>query len=230
MIDEQSSASGHDYASDHSAIGAVIDAGETMTNTLTYQYCHVCDVCIPRPNVHGRYYGVVVIMLRPPPPSRRRAAASADTSLFNITDTQTYLYCHVAIIIDIIDNITDIIALSGWQYLLMPMSLLPMRQYIYITVSVVLLTPMTISLIFRQRLTYIAVSVVLLTSVTLPLTCRYRLTYSTVSVVLLVIYHRRADICRTYIFMSVILLILVTISVAILQYIYITVSAVIINY
>ena len=59
---------------------------------------------------------------------------------------------------------------------------------------------------------------------------RHRLTYIAVSVVLLVIYHRRADICPTYIIMSVILLILVTISVAILQYIYIAVSAVFINY
>ena len=47
--------------------------------------------------------------------------------------------------------------------------------------------------------------------------------------VLLVIYHRRADIGPTYIVMSVILLILVTISVTILQYIYIAVSAVIID-
>ena len=82
-----------------------------------------------------------------------------------------------------------------------------MRRYIYITVSVVLLTPVTISL-----------------------TCRHRLTYIAVSGVLLVIYHRRADIGPTYIAMSVILLIFVTISVAILQCIYIAVSAVIINY
>ena len=127
-------------------------------------------------------------------------------SSFNITDTQTYLYCHVAIIIDIIDNLTDIIALSGWQYLMMPMSLLLMRRYIYIAVSVVSLTPVTISL-----------------------TCRHMLTYIAASVVLLEIHHRRADIGPTYIVMSVILLILVTISVAILQYIYIAVSAVIIN-
>ena len=157
-------------------------------------------------------------------------AASADTTSLNITDTQTYLYCHVAISIDIIDNITDIIALSGWQYLLMPMSLLPMRRDIYITVSVVLLTPVTISLICRHRLTYITVSVVLLTPVTISLICRHRLTYIAVSVVLLVIYHRRANIGPTYIVMSVILLILVTISVAILQYIYIALSVVIINY
>ena len=179
-----------------------MSAGDTMTNTLTYQYCHVCDYCIPRTHVHVRYFGFVVITPCPPPPSRRRVRRHAGTSSFNITDTQTYLYCHVAIIIDIIDNVTDIIALSGWQYLLMPMSLLPMRRYIYITVSVALLTPVTISL-----------------------TCRHRLTYIAVSVVLLVIYHGRADIV-----MSVILLILVTISVAILQYIYIAVSAVIINY
>ena len=147
-------------------------------------------------------------------------------SSFNIADTQTYLCCHVAIIIDIIDNITDIIALPGWQYLLMPMLLLPMRRYINITVSVALLTPVTISLTCRHRLTYIAVSVVLLTPVTISLTCRHMLTYIAISVVLLVIYHRCADIGLTYIVMSVILLILVTISVAILQYIYIAVSAV----
>ena len=87
------------------------------------------------------------------------------------------------------------------------MSLLPMRRYIYITVSVVLLTPVTISL-----------------------TCRHRITYIAVSVALLVIYHRRVDIGPIYIAMSVLLLILVTLSVAILQYIYIAVSAVIINY
>ena len=69
--------------------------------------------------------------------SRRYAsAASTDTSSFNKTDTQTYLYCQVAIINGIIDNITDIISLPSWQYLLMPMSLLPMRRYTYITVSV----------------------------------------------------------------------------------------------
>ena len=55
------------------------------------------------------------------------------------------------------------------------------------------------------------------------------LTYIAVSVVLLEIYHRCADIGPTYIVMSVILLILVTISVAILQHIYIAVSAVIIS-
>ena len=90
-----------------------------------------------------------------------------------------YLYCQVAIIIEIIDNITDIIALPGWQYILMQMSLLPMRRYTCITVSVILLTPVTTSL-----------------------TCRHRLTYIAVSVVLLVIYHRRADIGSTYIVMS----------------------------
>ena len=126
------------------------------------------------------------------------AVASADTSSFNITDTQTYLYCHVAIIIDIIDKITDIIALPGWQYLLMSMSSK--------------LTPVTISLTCRHRLTYITVAVVFLTPVTISLTCRHRLTYITVAVVLLVIYHRHADIGSTYIVMSVILLILVTIS------------------
>ena len=123
-----------------------------------------------------------------------------------------------------------------------------MRRYIYITVSVVLLTPVIISLTCQHRLTYIAVSVVLLTPVTISLTCRHtcRLTYNAVSVVsltcrhrltyiaisleLLVIYHGCADIGPTYIVMSVILLILVTLSVAILQYIYIAVSAVIINY
>ena len=47
--------------------------------------------------------------------------------------------------------------------------------------------------------------------------------------VLLVIYHRHADIGPTYSVMSVVLLILVTISVTILQYIYIAVSAVIIS-
>ena len=88
---------------------------------------------------------------------------------------------------------------------MMPMPLLPMRRYTYITVSVVLLTPVTISL-----------------------TCRHRLTYIAVSVVLLVIYHRHAD-NPTYSVMSVVLLILVTISVTILQYIYIAVSAVIIS-
>ena len=86
------------------------------------------------------------------------------------------------------------------------MSLLPMRRYTYITLSVVLLTPVTISL-----------------------TCRHRLTYIAVSVVLLVIYHRHADIGPTYSVMSVVLLIFVTISVTILQYIYIAVSAVIIS-
>ena len=139
--------------------------------------------------------------------SRRYAsAASTDMSSFNITDTQTYLYCQVAIINGIIDNIADIISLPSWQYVLMPISLLPMRRYTYITVSVVLLTPVTISL-----------------------TCRHRLTYIAVSVVLLVIYHRHADIGPTYSVMSVVLLIIVTISVTILQYIYIAVSAVIIS-
>ena len=113
--------------------------GETTQYYLGfYQYCHVCDYCIPHTNVHGgyRYWS-----------SRRYAsAASTDTSSFNKTDTQTYLYCQVAIINGIIDNITDIISLPSWQYLLMPMSLLPMRRYTYITVSVVLLTPVTISL------------------------------------------------------------------------------------
>ena len=136
--------------------------------------------------------------------SRRYAsAASTDTASFNITDTQTYVYCQVVIINGIIDNITDIISLPSWQYLLMPMSLLPMRGYTYITVSVVLLTMVTISL-----------------------TCRHRLTYIAVSVVLLVIYHRHADIGPSV--MSVVLLIIVTISVTIFQYIYIAVSAVII--
>ena len=142
----------------------------------------MCDYCIPRTNVHGGYYGLVVIKPRPPPPSRRHVRRHTDMSSFNITDTQTYLYCHVAIIID---NLTDIIALSGWQYLLIPMSLLPMCRYIYIAVSVVLWTPVTISLTCRHRLTYIDVSVVLLTPVTISLTCRHRLTYITVSVVLL---------------------------------------------
>ena len=169
-----------------------------MTNTPTYQYCHVCDYCIPRTNVHGgyRYWS-----------SRRYAsAASTDTSSFNITDTQTYLYCQVAIINGSIDNITDIISLPSWQYWLMPMSLLPMRRYNNITLSVVLLTPVTISLTYWHRLTYIAVSVVLL-----------------------VIYHRHADMGATYSVMSVVLLILLTISVTIVQYIYIAVSAVIIS-
>ena len=124
-----------------------------MTNTPTYQYRHVCDYCIPHTNVHGgyRYWS-----------SRHYAsAASTDTSSFNIADTQTYLCCQVAIINGIIDNIIDIISLPSWQYLLMPMSLLPMRRYTYITLSVVLLTPVTISLTCRHRLTYIAVSVVL---------------------------------------------------------------------
>ena len=159
---------------------------------MTYQYCHVCDYCIPRTNIYGGYYGLVVITPRPTPPSRRSVRSvrrHADTSSFNITNTQTYLYCHVAIIIDIIDNITDIIALPGWQYVLMPMPLLPMHRYIYITVSVVLLI-----------------------SVIISLTCRHRLTCIAVSVVLLIIYHRRADIGPTY---MVILLILVTISVII---------------
>ena len=159
-----------------------------MTNTPTYQYCYVCDYYIPRTNVHGgyRYW------------SSRRYASAASTDSFNITDTQTYLYCQVAIINGIMDNIADIISLPSWQYLLMPMPLLPMRRYTYITESVVLLTPVTISL-----------------------TCRHRLTYIAVSVVLLVIYHRHADIGPTYGVMSVVLLILVTISVTILQYIYI---------
>ena len=172
----------------------------TMTNTPTYQYCHVCDYCIPRTNVHGGY--------RYRSSRRYASAASTDTSSFNITDTQTCLYCQVAIINGIIDNIADIllISLPSWQYLLMPMSLLPIRRYTYITVWVVLLTPVTISL-----------------------TCRHRLTYIAVAVVLLVIYHRHADIGPTCSVMSVVLLILVTISVTILQYIYIAMSAVIIS-
>ena len=57
---------------------------------VTYQYCHVCDYCIPRTHVHGgyRYWSSC----------RYASAASTDTSSFNITDTQTYLYCQVAII------------------------------------------------------------------------------------------------------------------------------------
>ena len=118
-----------------------------MTNTLTYQYCHVCDYYTPPYKCTRRILWFIM----------SRAAASTDTSSFNITDTQTYLSCHVAIIIDTIDNITDILALPGLQYLLMPMSLLPMRRYIYTTMSVVLLTPVTISLTCRHMLTYIAI-------------------------------------------------------------------------
>ena len=113
-----------------------------MTNTPTYQYCHVCAYCIPRTNVHGGY--------------------------------------------------------RYWSS----------RRYTYITLSVVLLTPVTISLTCWHRPTYIAVSVVLL---------------------VIHVYHRHADIGPTYSVMSVVLLILVTISVTILQYIYIAVSAVIIS-
>ena len=83
--------------------------------------------------------------------------------------------------------------------------------------------------LYLHRHTCITVSVVLLTPVTISLTCRHRLTYIAVSVVLLVIYHRHADIGPTYSVMSVVILILVTISVTILQYIHMAVSAVIIS-